>query len=335
MARPGFQKHPKFRRLVHLLKEPVPHVLGYVECMWEVAYENGNPFLGEALDVELAAQWPGEPGKLARALAACGLIDPLEKGDDHLALIPSAVERVTYSVHDLFDHAPDYVFDRSKRELERKKEKICCYCGETYRSRDRRSRFCTDACRQANHRNGLLRNVTDSHGALHSVTQRNGTPAPAPAPAHDSSIHPPNPLPDSVTAGWVDGVSWGEVMGRLAKLGVVNARQAVVEARDGCGSSPELAMQLLDYAEAHGKGPGAIVWRFKRAVPTMPLDVGWPMNGDDPQQAILRADKAAEKKRLAEDELLATKIIQAGRRRNKSDEEIRSDLKSKNLEWPK
>jgi hypothetical protein len=72
MARPGLQKHPKFRRLVALLGVPVPHGVGYLECLWEVSYECGNPAIGDVFDVELAAQWPGERGKLCEALTNCG-----------------------------------------------------------------------------------------------------------------------------------------------------------------------------------------------------------------------------------------------------------------------
>ena len=45
MARPGLDKHVKFRRLVRILGEPEPHVRGYLELLWEVGYENGDPVL--------------------------------------------------------------------------------------------------------------------------------------------------------------------------------------------------------------------------------------------------------------------------------------------------
>ena len=67
MARPGFRKHPKFRRLVHLLGLPEAHVLGHVEMLWDTAYECGDDRLGDSLDVELACGWSGEPGKLTEA----------------------------------------------------------------------------------------------------------------------------------------------------------------------------------------------------------------------------------------------------------------------------
>jgi hypothetical protein len=106
MARPGLPTHRKLRRLVHMLSIPVPYVIDHLECVWSVAYECGDPLLGDMVDVELAAQWPGERGKLCEALVACGFVDADADG--------------RYSVHDLFDHAPEYVQRRAEREAARK-----------------------------------------------------------------------------------------------------------------------------------------------------------------------------------------------------------------------
>lgn len=106
MARPTLFTHPKFRRLVYLLGVPTPHAVGYLECLWHVAYEAGNPVFRDAIDVELAAQWPGEKGKLAEVLQDVGLVDSAEDGG--------------LTIHDFFDHAPDYVQRRAKREASRK-----------------------------------------------------------------------------------------------------------------------------------------------------------------------------------------------------------------------
>ncbi len=105
MARPGLQSHPKFRRLVYVLGVPVPHALGYLECLWTVAYDRGSASIGDSVDVELAAQWPGEKGVLAKALASCGFIDEID-GQFH--------------IHDLAENAPEYVKKRLARESERK-----------------------------------------------------------------------------------------------------------------------------------------------------------------------------------------------------------------------
>ena len=114
MARPGLAVNVKFRKAVRLLGEPRPHVRGYLEMLWETAYENGEPIIGDADAVEAAAEYPGEPGKLFDALMHCG-------GDGRAGFIEESSESPgQYQVHDLFDHAPDYVRKRRTRELERK-----------------------------------------------------------------------------------------------------------------------------------------------------------------------------------------------------------------------
>jgi hypothetical protein len=149
--------------------------------MWEVAYENGDPVLGDDVDVELAADWPGEPGVLAKALSDCG------------GAKAGFIEMVdgSWQVHDLFDHAPAYVSSRKCKEDERRKAKSCEQCGSEYRSTEKHSRFCSDSCRVANHRrNGVLRSVTEgsvteTQGSV-NVTDCNEPPAPAPAPKNTS-----------------------------------------------------------------------------------------------------------------------------------------------------
>lgn len=106
MARPGLRKHRKFCRLQYSLGAPAPHVIGYLECMWAVGYECGDDLLGDCTAVEAVCEWPGEKGKLCAALLECGFIDQDEAGQFH--------------IHDLLDHAPDYVKKRSQRESERK-----------------------------------------------------------------------------------------------------------------------------------------------------------------------------------------------------------------------
>jgi hypothetical protein len=70
-----------------------------------VAYECGDPLIGDKTDVELAAEWPGEPGKLCQALLDCRFLDENDGG---------------FSVHDLYDHAPEYVQRRMEREEKRR-----------------------------------------------------------------------------------------------------------------------------------------------------------------------------------------------------------------------
>jgi hypothetical protein len=139
MARPGLDKHPKFLMLRRMLGEPRPHVRGYLDCLWESAYENGDPILGTAAMVEAVAEYPGEAGKLFASLLNCG-------GEGRAGFIEESPGRPgVYQVHDLYDHAPDYVRKRYKREMER-------------------------------------RTTADNGGQRQSVADNGAPPAPAPAP---------------------------------------------------------------------------------------------------------------------------------------------------------
>lgn len=103
MARPGLTRHRKFLRLAQVLQGRAL-AFGALGLIWEVAYENGDPLVGDELSVEAAADWRGQPGHLCRALVECGFLSATEAG---------------YVVHDFWTHAPAYVRKRRKRELER------------------------------------------------------------------------------------------------------------------------------------------------------------------------------------------------------------------------
>ena len=73
-------------------------MLGYMEFLWAVAYENGNPVIGDADDIEAAAEFPGERGKLTEALAC---------GTGGAGLIEECPDRPgCFEIRDLYDHAP-------------------------------------------------------------------------------------------------------------------------------------------------------------------------------------------------------------------------------------
>jgi hypothetical protein len=151
MPRPTLFEHPKFHRLVHELKLPRPYVLGLLEFLWRPGYASGNPIIGDAIDVELVAEWPGTPNALVTELEKLRFIDRLEDG--------------RYQIHDLFDHAPEYVSERRKRENERKVDKTCAFCSEIYRNSDPRSTYCSSKCRSAAWRKSNCDgNDTENHG---------------------------------------------------------------------------------------------------------------------------------------------------------------------------
>jgi hypothetical protein len=143
VARPSLDQNPKFKLLVRRLGVPRPYVLGLLETMWRVAWENGEPIIGTPDEIEASAEWPGEPGKFHAALVSGRLLDDVGDG--------------RWSVHDFWDHAPEYVKKRRVRELERQQ----------------RGRVMAD--------NGRKRRPKS---AKRRTTAKNGhTPAPAPAPA--------------------------------------------------------------------------------------------------------------------------------------------------------
>ncbi len=147
MARPGLTAHPKFRRLAHALQLPTPYALGLLECLWSVAYESGRAEIGDETDIELAAQWPGEPGVLCRALLIAG-------GEGRAGFIEStADDPCRFEVHDLMHHAPDYVRKRREREDARHVARRCATCATEYRSTRSDSQYCSAACRMRAHRN--------------------------------------------------------------------------------------------------------------------------------------------------------------------------------------
>jgi hypothetical protein len=187
MARPGLDKNVKFRALCRLLGEPRPHVRGYLEYLWETVYETGNAVVGDSAMVEAAAEFPGKPGTLCRALLSCG-------GDGRSGFIePAPGIQGQYQVHDLRDHAPDYVQLRAAKEAERRKERRCEFCAREFRSTETHAKFCSPGCRQAKHRGkepDLERSVTER---CVTVTQCNEPPAPAPAPKDLGDESPKNP----------------------------------------------------------------------------------------------------------------------------------------------
>lgn len=115
MAKPDLRDNRKFLKLKRLLGEPTPHVIGYLECLWLRGYQTGNPLIGDDLDVEAAAEYPGEPGKFAHAAHQAGFLDQSDSG---------------FLIHDLYDHAPKYVKMRMRRNGFAP-EHSCRDCGET------------------------------------------------------------------------------------------------------------------------------------------------------------------------------------------------------------
>jgi hypothetical protein len=156
-------RHRKFARLARLIGSKAV-ARGALEMLWDVAYENGDDLMGDAKDVEFLAEWEGESGLLASALVEAGFLD-LADGQ--------------YRVHDLYDHAPEYVRKRLDRELARRD------AGKTLR--DVRAEAARSRWQDKSEQPSCKRQP------LASVCNANGTPpapAPAPAPITSTSLLP-------------------------------------------------------------------------------------------------------------------------------------------------
>ena len=152
MARPSLFTHRKFVRLSRLLGAAYK-AAGVLETLWHHAYQDGEPRLGSAEDVEYMIGWDGEPGACADALLETGFLEECAGG---------------LMIHDLADHAPDYVLGRYQKEAERR--------GITLSRND---------VREILRGNLVLRQSKDKTWTVEELSQDClPTPAPAPAPAH-------------------------------------------------------------------------------------------------------------------------------------------------------
>jgi hypothetical protein len=74
---------------------------GVLECLWSCGYESGDDLIGTSDEIERACGWSGKRGTLTPLLLSIGFIDDSTEG---------------YKIHDLFDHAPQYVKRRCERD---------------------------------------------------------------------------------------------------------------------------------------------------------------------------------------------------------------------------
>lgn len=100
MAKETLTREGKFKRLVYIVGEPAPHVIGHLELLWHSGWASLDPFFRDSIDVEAAAEWDGEPGKLTKALVECRFLDPYGDG---------------FVIHGFWNHAPWSVKQRATR----------------------------------------------------------------------------------------------------------------------------------------------------------------------------------------------------------------------------
>jgi endogenous inhibitor of DNA gyrase (YacG/DUF329 family) len=178
MAKPELLASPKLRKLVRKLALPKAHVVGLLEIMWHSGYSAKTDVLGDVDDVEVAAEWEGEPGKLAEVLAAERWID----FDETLG---------AYRIHDFSDHAPAYVV--KSMEDAHAALKTCKECGAQFRQRDARQVFCSSRCRTAAWRKSTAETQSDAE-VRHGDGRETLCDAP-PYPPNPYQTIPPHPIP--------------------------------------------------------------------------------------------------------------------------------------------
>lgn len=106
MARLSLDNSLKFKKLVRRIALARPFVRGLLETFWDSAHARGSAIVGSEEDVEIASEWPGEPGAWFAALRDGGWVEPV---------------RELWKIHDYWQHAPDYVVRREadKRGISR------------------------------------------------------------------------------------------------------------------------------------------------------------------------------------------------------------------------
>lgn len=99
MARLSLNGSIKFKRLVRRIGLANPFVRGLLETLWDSCHSKGNPLIGDAMDVEIASEWPGESGAWFEVLRDGGWID--------------RVDEDRWQLHDYWEHAPEFVIKRA------------------------------------------------------------------------------------------------------------------------------------------------------------------------------------------------------------------------------
>lgn len=194
MGRPGLSANRKFKRLARTLGCPCL-ARGVLELMWDTCYESGDEFLGDAQDVADAAQWKGEPDVLVKALWEAG-------GEGRAGFIEDCPDEPgNYICHDLWDHAPEYVEKRFKRELARREKGITMrdqkVAAGQASGRARRLKANTGEHVPDPAGTGVEQKGTDGEQVLNTCRTHGETPSPSPSPVLIKCTSPSAQLAES------------------------------------------------------------------------------------------------------------------------------------------
>ena len=174
--KPGTTAKLKFLELKAALGLPKWQVMGLLESLWEFTTENCPE---------------GDIGRFSPSQIALGL-EFTENTPDTLinALIETRwLDRDTEGmvwVHNWGIHRPHFVTDRAELRYLRNIPRPCGYCEVEFHPTHERSKFCSPACRQANHRKKpqQITQCDAECNAVTHVTQSNAnvTHSPVPVP---------------------------------------------------------------------------------------------------------------------------------------------------------
>jgi len=109
MAKSTLFRNLKFRAFQGRLGIQRIYAQAHLDALWETAHTQGRPWFRSPEEVEMAAEWEGEPGVMFAALMA-GVVD----GD---AGFIEALPDGTFGIHDYFEHLNDGLKKAYMRKL--------------------------------------------------------------------------------------------------------------------------------------------------------------------------------------------------------------------------
>ena len=210
----------KFKRALRELSIPGPHLLGYLEYIWQSANLEGNPVFADMDEVEAAAEWSGEPRTLATALIDTGWLDRREDGK--------------IEVHDYWEHAPKFVQERERLRVKRHANK---FQQIPTNSNKRQQKPTTDQMLDTTDTDTDTSTNTDKKNAESGSRTRARE---ASQPTHISAVFTQDPEPDLVERivavtgepEWREW--WVTVVSRLDSAGVVGELDGWVRYAENC-----------------------------------------------------------------------------------------------------
>ncbi len=147
-----------------------------------------------------------------------------------------------------------------------------------------------------------------------------------PNPTKQNHRHPQTPSgQDGGGGGLLD--TWDRIEQQLAELKVIRIAPALAAAKKHKLTPHDVATIVRVYDEHPGRwGPAALSWRIENGVAAQSPAEGWPKPTGIDGHATANAARANAAK--------AARIIKAGRKAKRTDEQIKAELDKAGLTWP-